>query len=138
MSRDWSEIGDRMRRIRNQAGQTQHEFAETLGTSPRSYKAYEKGSREVPTSIVLRLCEISAVSPSWILLGQTDRPLSSTIEAVRDSLDAGIELLRTSADDRPSETWTNYLTLLVKLTLDHDHSISVEDAREILKIGDNK
>ncbi|WP_434286251.1 helix-turn-helix domain-containing protein [Celeribacter sp. SCSIO 80788] len=138
MSTSLLDVGGRLRRLRTEAGQTQQEFAETLGISLRAYKNYEKGLRELPASVTLQLCKISAVSPSWILLGKTDRPLPSTIEAIRASLGAGIELLRTSANDRPLETWTNYLTVLVKLTLDHDHSISFEDAKEILNIGDTK
>ncbi|MCA0846065.1 helix-turn-helix domain-containing protein [Salipiger thiooxidans] len=138
MSTTFEAIGDRLRRLRSGAGQTQAEFAETLGTSLRSYKGYESGQRELPTSIILRLCEFSGVSPSWLLTGERDGLSPEALDAIRLSLRAGLEHLRAQTNISSTDAWADYLLLLTKLSEKQKHFISSEDAQAILMIGEKK
>lgn len=48
---------------------TQVQFADTLGISSRAYHSYERGVRELPSDVLLRLHAVHGVMPNWILLG---------------------------------------------------------------------
>jgi transcriptional regulator with XRE-family HTH domain len=49
--------------------QSQFEFADTLGLSARAYANYERGEREMPAALLLRLYELFNVDPVWVLTG---------------------------------------------------------------------
>lgn len=125
-------IGDRVRRLRKAAGQTQEEFSETTGISLRSLKGYETGARELPTSAILRLCELSNVSPSWILLGRKDELGVDDVDLLERALLPGLTLLREHLPDATSNLWAEYLSILMKLSYAQGTPISEADARKIL------
>lgn len=52
---------------------TQKEVAAYLGLNPNVYRRYEKGTREFPLDVVLKLADLSHVSTDY-LLGRTDTP----------------------------------------------------------------
>ena len=136
MSTAFQEIGDRVRRLRRAAGQTQEEFSETIGISLRSLKGYETGARELPTSAILRLCALSSVSPSWILLGRKDDLEPETIGLLQQSLVPGLELLRQQSPDAASESWAEFLGVLMKMSYGQGTPLSREDASRILNLKD--
>lgn len=48
---------------------SQIEFAEKLGLAPRAYANYERGEREMPAAVLLRLYELFSIDPVWLLTG---------------------------------------------------------------------
>lgn len=128
------EIGDRVRRLRKAAGQTQEEFAETTGISLRSLKGYETGARELPTSAIMRLCELSSVTPSWILMGRRDELDEETIELLERAAMSGLDLLREHLPSASSKTWSEYLGILMKLSYAQGTPLAAADAQKILTL----
>ena len=49
---------------------TQSQFADALCVSPRSYHHYERGSRMVPTDVLIRLHDQFEIRTEWILYGE--------------------------------------------------------------------
>lgn len=133
MSTSFDEIGERLRRLRKASGRTQQEFAESLGISLRAYKNYESGGRELPSSVVMRLCEISSVSPSWILNGRKDDLDHEAVELLTKSLVLGLHLLRTQTPTGSSEDWAEFLAILLKTTHSQGVPINSQDAERILR-----
>ena len=52
---------------------TQKKVAEYLGLNPNVYRRYEKGVRDFPIDIILKLADLYRVSTDY-LLGRTDVP----------------------------------------------------------------
>ena len=52
---------------------TQKKVAEYLGLNPNVYRRYEKGVRDFPIDIILKLADLYHVSTDY-LLGRTDVP----------------------------------------------------------------
>ncbi|WP_417480531.1 helix-turn-helix domain-containing protein [Maricaulis maris] len=137
MSTNFQEIGERLRKLRAGAGLTQAEFAETLGTSLRSYKGYETGQRELPTSVILRLRDFGEVSPSWLLTGERDKLDDQAEQALRSTIGTGLDQLHRQTHLRSTEAWSDFLMLLIKLSLNQEGAIKPADANAILNIGSN-
>ncbi len=64
------EFGERLLRVRLWVGQVQDEFALTLELAPRAYGNYERGEREMPSSLLLRIYQLYKVDPVWLLTGK--------------------------------------------------------------------
>ena len=67
---DCQGFGARLLHVRMWAYQSQAEFAATLGVSPRAYANYERGEREMPAVVLLRLYELFRIDPVWLLTGK--------------------------------------------------------------------
>jgi DNA-binding transcriptional regulator YiaG len=61
--------GTRLRSVRVGVGMNQADFATHLGFSPRAYANWERGEREMPSSLLRILYETYHVDPVWILVG---------------------------------------------------------------------
>ena len=59
--------------LREDSDLTQKSIAEYLGIHPNVYRRYEKGKREFPLELVIKLADYYHVSTDY-LLGRTDRP----------------------------------------------------------------
>lgn len=136
MSTPFYEMGDRLRRLRRAAGQTQVEFAETLGVSLRAYKGYEGGEREIPTSVVLKLCDMSSVTPSWILIGKKDDIDPTSIEMLKQTMMHGLDLLRAHSTGASSENWAEFLAVLVSMSHAQGSRVSKEVSHNIFNLRD--
>ena len=97
-----AEIGDRLLRLRQDRKMSQGEFAERLGFSAGAYKNYERGEREVPSSLLLAAHKEFDADPLWLLSGETARPsndaklLAAVGEAVELAIaDSGVQISRT-------------------------------------------
>ncbi len=55
--------------VRQHAGLTQHEFAESLGVSLRSEQNYERGERKIPANVLLTIARKHGIDPIWIMEG---------------------------------------------------------------------
>jgi transcriptional regulator with XRE-family HTH domain len=67
------EMGVRLKAIRDDLGLKQVPFAEALEISQSAYNSYERGQRELPTSVLCRLLTKFRVDPTWMLFGKGDR-----------------------------------------------------------------
>lgn len=61
--------GRRLLAIREASQLSQRDFALKLALSPRAYANYERGEREMPTSLFKALVEHSRIDPLWLLTG---------------------------------------------------------------------
>ena len=59
--------------LREDSDLTQKEIAEYLGIHPNVYRRYEKGVREFPLELIVKLADYYHVSTDYHL-GRTDRP----------------------------------------------------------------
>ena len=59
--------------LREDRDLTQKKIAEYLGIHPNVYRRYEKGVREFPLELIVKLADYYHVSTDY-LLGRTDRP----------------------------------------------------------------
>ena len=59
--------------LREDSDLTQKKIAEYLGIHPNVYRRYEKGARDFPVELVIKLADYYHVSTDY-LLGRTDRP----------------------------------------------------------------
>ena len=59
--------------LREDGDITQKEIAEYLGIHPNVYRRYERGTREIPVSLLVKLADYYKVSTDY-LLGRTDDP----------------------------------------------------------------
>ena len=66
-------IGKRLAEVRATQNLNQVDFAEQLGVPRSSYKNYERGAFDPPTSLVVQICERYGVDANWLLFG-TRRP----------------------------------------------------------------
>ena len=61
---------ERLKEERQNAGFSQKEFAEILGLNQRTYASYERGERDISTSVLLNICMALHIS-SDKLIGNT-------------------------------------------------------------------
>lgn len=64
---DMRVIGNRLLRVRKQMGMTQFEVAEAAGLSDRTYADIERGTVNMRTETVLRICQVLHITPDEIL-----------------------------------------------------------------------
>lgn len=82
-------IAEGLRKERNKLNMSQKEFAEKLGINARTYASYERGERDISTSILLSICQTLGIS-SDELLGNSyadtniDKPLASSDDAIKE------------------------------------------------------
>lgn len=67
-------FGARLRRIREERGLTQKQFAEKIGSTERGIRKYEAGDREPAFRVILSILDNIDVSADY-LLGRTDTPV---------------------------------------------------------------
>lgn len=66
---DTSALGERLSTLRKAAGLSQSEIAEKLGISRSSYQYYERDERDLPASLLLKLCELFDDDAHRVLTG---------------------------------------------------------------------
>lgn len=60
-------IAEGLRKERNKLNMSQKEFAEKLGINARTYASYERGERDISTSILLSICQTLGISSDELL-----------------------------------------------------------------------
>ncbi|MCV6595958.1 MAG: helix-turn-helix transcriptional regulator [Mangrovicoccus sp.] len=134
MSSENAKIGARLREIRDRTGLNQQDFAEAIGTSYRSYRAYESGQREVPTSVVLKLHEVLGSSPSELLLGKQQGLDGLPLEVLEEALTKGLTQIHATKNSRSISETASFLKLVIKLSLQQGDCLSDEDIFEIANL----
>ncbi len=74
-----TQIGMRVREVRDQAGLTEEQMASRLGVTVKEYCAYEAGTEEAPFSFYYRVAEYFGIDVSSIISGQAPNLSSYTI-----------------------------------------------------------
>jgi transcriptional regulator with XRE-family HTH domain len=72
-------IGDRIRRLREEKGMLQEDLADTLGISRQLVSSYENGHRIPPIKKLNKLAELFGVSTDY-LIGRTNVPSDAVKE----------------------------------------------------------
>jgi transcriptional regulator with XRE-family HTH domain len=65
------ELSERFKAIKISWGFSQKEMAERLGIGLSTYQYYERGEREIPAKLLIKLTTYG-VGPKWILTGDGD------------------------------------------------------------------
>lgn len=73
-------LPERLNAVRKAAELSQVDFAKRLGLSPRGYKNYELGLREVPLSVVSTVHQEFDVDLHWLVYGEVGSVSSQTAE----------------------------------------------------------
>lgn len=71
---DMQVIGNKLLNIRKRMGMTQAEVAEAAGLSDRTYADIERGSVNMRTETVLRICGVLHITPDEILTEESNSP----------------------------------------------------------------
>lgn len=69
---DFKSIGNKLLNVRKKAGMTQSEVAELADLSERTYADIERGSVNMRTETILKICQVLNITPDVILT--TDNP----------------------------------------------------------------
>lgn len=64
-------IGNKLYTFRKRAGMTQAEVAEAAGISDRTYADIERGSANMRTETMLKICKVLSVTPNDILIEES-------------------------------------------------------------------
>lgn len=102
---DLRAIGNRLLSIRKRAGLTQAEVAEAAGLSDRTYADIERGSVNMRTETVLKICNVLHVTPDAIMTEENTTPARRQEELI-------CKLNACSPQDR--ETALNLLDVYLK------------------------
>ena len=62
-----SQLGDKIRQLRKNAGITQSELAKKLGISGSAVGMYEQGRREPDSKTLLKLCSVFGITTDYLL-----------------------------------------------------------------------
>ncbi|MEG2289954.1 MAG: helix-turn-helix domain-containing protein [Clostridium sp.] len=65
-------VGNVIKDLREDKNLTQKQFAEMLGTTPRSISYYENGDRKIPIDMLPEISKILEVPVEYILTGKKD------------------------------------------------------------------
>ncbi len=77
---DMRTIGNKLLAFRRRMGMTQAEVAEAAGLSDRTYADIERGSVNMRTETVLRICQILHITPDEILTENAETVASRQAE----------------------------------------------------------
>lgn len=69
---DMRVIGNRLLNVRKRMGMTQAEVAEAAGLADRTYADIERGSVNMRTETLLRICEVLHITPDEILTQESE------------------------------------------------------------------
>ena len=84
---DMRAIGNKLLAIRKRMGMTQAEVAEAAGLSDRTYADIERGTVNMRTETILRICNVLHITPDEILT-EDQEIVTTTQEELWDRLNA--------------------------------------------------
>lgn len=123
-------VHDRLAEVRKDAGLTQTEFAERIKVSRRAYVNYERGEREIPSSLLLLLHDELSISPTWLLTGKGRKTAGIESELTEDAVVA----VRTFAMLKKLEIEPEREAKLVILLLDYFKQDREADPKFVQKL----
>lgn len=98
-------IGNRLLSIRKRMGMTQAEVAEAAGLSDRTYADIERGSVNMRTETLLKICDVLHITPDEVLTEESSA-LSAREEEIISKLNA--------CNPKDKETALNLLSVYLK------------------------
>ncbi len=102
---DLLSIGNRLLKIRKRMGMTQAEVAESAGLSDRTYADIERGTVNMRTETLLKICEVLHITPDEILTEESSS-LTAREEEIISKLNA--------CNPKDKETALNLLSVYLK------------------------
>ena len=102
---DLFSIGNRLLKIRKRMGMTQAEVAESAGLSDRTYADIERGTVNMRTETLLKICEVLHITPDEILTEESSS-LTAREEEILSKLNA--------CNPKDKETALNLLSVYLK------------------------
>ncbi|UFS65728.1 helix-turn-helix domain-containing protein [Paracoccus denitrificans] len=88
---DISSLGDRLAALRKAAGLSQNDLADRLEVSRSSYQYYERNERDLPASLLLKLCQIFDDDAHRILTGGPSALVLNQIEEIASLVEERLE-----------------------------------------------
>ncbi|HOT77885.1 MAG TPA: helix-turn-helix transcriptional regulator [Candidatus Wallbacteria bacterium] len=73
-------IGERIKHIREKAGQSQEAFARTMGVTPATINRYEKGHRIPDADFLKKVIAEYSCDPAWLLTGADESRLAAKLK----------------------------------------------------------
>ena len=70
MQRASIEAGRRLKALREMLEMSQADLANKLGVSQKAISQWERGERDIPTTMLLKLHELTGVNLHWLLTGE--------------------------------------------------------------------
>ena len=102
---DYQKIGNKLLAIRKRMGLTQNEVAEIAGLSNRTYADIERGTVNMRTETILRICSVLHITPDEILTEE-----NANISSKQDELWARLN----SCNPKDRETALQLLSVYLK------------------------
>ncbi len=66
-------IGNKIKKIREEKGLTQEKFAEILGISGKQVSKWELGKFKPSLKYLVKICELMSVSADWLILSRENK-----------------------------------------------------------------
>jgi DNA-binding XRE family transcriptional regulator len=81
-----------MAQVRAATGLNQLDYAELINVARSSYKNYERGALDPPSTLVIAICERFGVDANWLLMGKT-QPSKDELQKIEACIFFGINFL---------------------------------------------
>lgn len=124
-------IGERLAAAREAQRLTQVEFAERLDLSPRAYQNYERGERELPTTVLTALHAVFGIDPLWVLIGPGRDPRKAAASGKPDVLEAIVIAVETHLQRTHKKLVPAKKARLIKVLYLHFRDKSKIDAAQL-------
>lgn len=76
-------FGERMAAVRRSIGLNQTDFAHDIGVVLRAYQNWERGEREVPSSVLRKIYERYDIDLAWLLTGAKHSTTAQIPQVIR-------------------------------------------------------
>jgi len=123
-------IGKRLAEVRATQGLNQVDFAELLGVPRSSYKNYERGAFDPPTSLVVQICGKYGVDANWLLFG-TRQPNEDELNRISAAIEWAFNFFEER--DLPASAANLTRAVAVILSILDDKASDPAKARPLLK-----
>lgn len=121
-------MNERIKRIRNELGMTQSDFAEKLNLSQNFIWMIEKGSREPSDRTIADICREFKVNEIWLRTGDGE-PFDNDVSREVEMTELFAELM----SDRPEAFRTRLVTTLLRFRPDGPEWAILEKIYENIK-----
>lgn len=134
-----ADVAVRLAAIRAASGLTQAKFAESIGLSDRALSNYERGERELPSTVLRALLTVYGVDPAWVLTGGDDQPRYMTEREMDESLLCSVfetvaKELKAAKRTFTSAKYARFLYLSYRFALE-DGEVSAKRIRDLVRIA---
>lgn len=90
---------NKLKSIRAELHYTHADMAEALGISPRVYRSYESGERDISTEMLIRICKTFEVSANELLgMAHSDVPVRNDIKIISGAVIYMTPIFKLSSD----------------------------------------